>query len=83
AGLLTLHRAMDAAGGQRILAGDLDAFVRQHPEFANLKGALEAFYKSSNAAFFAEKPAEAGRLLGWDALLQLTAALAREERGAA
>lgn len=83
AGLLTLHRAIDAAGGCRILSGDLEAFVRQHPEFTDLKDALTAFFESSNVAFFAENPAEANRIFNWDALLQLTSALAREERGSA
>jgi mxaA protein len=47
-----LHRAFDAAGGKRILAGDLDEFFLNRPEFSRLRSRTERFFTASEKMFF-------------------------------
>ncbi|ARC37321.1 nonribosomal peptide synthetase MxaA [Paracoccus yeei] len=47
-----LHRAFDAAFGRVLIGADLDAFLRQSPQFAPLAQRLSGFFAASDAAFF-------------------------------
>lgn len=80
--LLELHRALDSAAGQRLLAADVPAFVNRHPEHGSRADDLSRFFEASRSAFFANDPADAERLLSPGGLVDLAGRLAREERAA-
>lgn len=80
--LLALHRAFDAAAGQRVLAGDLDGFLASHPEHRETRALVERFFDASRAAFFGDAPRQAETGLPATELKELASVLARQERGA-
>jgi mxaA protein len=80
--LLELHRALDSAAGQRLMAADVPAFVSRHSEHSGRADDLARFFEASRSAFFANDPAAAERLLSPGALVDLAGRLAREERAA-
>lgn len=48
----SVHRAIDAACGRRVLAGDLDAFLGARPEFGPARHSLQRFFAASDRMFF-------------------------------
>ncbi|MDR7036613.1 mxaA protein [Methylobacterium sp. BE186] len=51
-GLTALHRGLDAAAGQRLLADDLPAFLARHEAFRGQEEGLDRFFAASRLAFF-------------------------------
>jgi len=74
--LIVLHRAFDAAAGQRLLAGDVDAFIATRPHLAACKAGIERFFAASRGAFFGDT----GAPMAMPELLELAHTLARHER---
>lgn len=54
-GLLLLHHAFNQVYGANVFAGDVDAFVARHPQFARLHGEIQAFFTRSGHALFGGK----------------------------
>jgi mxaA protein len=81
--LLRLHRAFDTAAGKRVLADDVDAFLRQHPEFSPFRDDVERMFAISRQAFFANDVEEARAAMPLAALANLSARLGAAERRAA
>ncbi len=78
--LAVLHRALDAAHGRRLFAGDLDAFAAHAPRYRAGRADLERFFEASRLYHFSERPDEAARLLPPEALLPLARRLSALER---
>jgi len=74
--LIVLHRAFDATAGQRLLAGDVAAFVAQKPHLAACRGGIERFFVASRGEFFGD----AGAPMAAPELIELAHTLARHER---
>ncbi|MFA6140170.1 MAG: nonribosomal peptide synthetase MxaA [Hyphomicrobium sp.] len=81
--LLKLHRAFDLAAGRRVLADDVDGFLRQHPEFAPFRADVERMFASSREAFFANDVERASAAMPLAAVTRLGQQLAVAERSAA
>lgn len=81
--LIVLHRAFDEAYGRRVLAGDIEKFFAERPEFEPLKDRIEQFYKASELAFFAGRPLDARNMVSTDAVGVLAHDMAQLERRAA
>jgi mxaA protein len=81
--LLKLHRAFDLAAGRRVLADDVEAFLRDHPEFGPHRADVEQMFASSRQAFFANDVEQARSLMSVSALAKLSSALGAAERRAA
>jgi mxaA protein len=75
---LALHRGLDATHGRALLGRDLDLFLVRHPEFADQRGRLAAFFDISAALFFDQRdpPADAAPIIR-----RLAGQLAAVERG--
>ena len=54
--LLALHVGLDTAAGRRLLADDLDDFLRTHPAYAPEGPALARFFAASRRTFFGPGP---------------------------
>ena len=78
--LLKLHRAFDLAAGRRVLADDVDAFLRDHPEFAEHGEDVRRLFASSRQAFFANDVEQARAAMPLRALARLSALLGVAER---
>jgi len=74
--LIVLHRAFDAAAGQRLLAGDVGAFVAARPHLAASQPQIERFFAASRGEFFGDT----GAPMALPELVELAHALARHER---
>lgn len=81
--LLILHRAFDDSFGRRVFASDVAAFLAKRPGFSGLAPRLKAFFETSRLYFFSGARGAAAEKLPADAIRQLAADLAREERAAA
>ena len=77
--LLVLHRALDTTAGERVLADDLDGFLRKHRHFAGLRTELQDFFAVSRESFFGDRDAVPHSFA--DKLTRLARSLARAERG--
>ncbi|HSH71626.1 MAG TPA: nonribosomal peptide synthetase MxaA [Methylophilaceae bacterium] len=53
--LLVLHHAFNQVYGANVFASDVDTFVARHPQFARLKGEIQAFFTRSGHALFGGK----------------------------
>ncbi|MEA1834408.1 nonribosomal peptide synthetase MxaA [Methylobacterium durans] len=51
-GLMALHRGLDAAAGQRLLADDLPTFLARHAAYRGQGEGLGRFFAASRLAFF-------------------------------
>ncbi|WP_238123081.1 MULTISPECIES: nonribosomal peptide synthetase MxaA [unclassified Xanthobacter] len=80
AGLITLHRAFDAAAGHRLLADDVAAWCRHDPRYSDLSSEIAGFFTTSRRAFFGAEPAAAMEALPTADLLALARRLAHAER---
>lgn len=80
AGLLALHRGIDAADGRRVLADDLPGFLGRHPDLAGEARRLDAFFAASRLAFFGSDCAGARSALPFAALEETVRRLAAAER---
>jgi mxaA protein len=80
AGLLALHRALDACFARRLLADDLDLFLALQPRFAEASSDLRRFFAASRSLHFGDDVAEAMRQLPADDLARLARRLASIER---
>jgi mxaA protein len=80
AGLVTLHRALDARFARRLLADDLDLFLALHPRFAEASSDLRRFFAASRTLHFGDDVAEAMRQLPAGDLTRLARRLASIER---
>lgn len=78
---LILHRAFDAAAGERLLAADVPLFIERHPEHRDSRVAIEDFFNVSRALFFGEGTAIGGIAASPAFLRDLAGRLRREERG--
>jgi len=74
--LIVLHRAFDAAAGQRLLAGDVGAFVAARPQLADSQPRIERFFAASRGEFFGDT----GAPMSLSELVELAHTLARHER---
>jgi len=81
--LIALHRAFDEAARKRILAGDLDRFLSERPEFEPLRPEIESFFAQSRRAFFADDMMGARAELPLSELARLAIVLSERERAAA
>ncbi len=81
--LLILHRAVDAAAGQRVLADDVPVFLDRHPQFKSLAADFNLFFQSSRQAFFRANPTEAAKNFPPEMLVAFGDGLAAAERRAA
>lgn len=81
--LLKLHRAFDTSAGRRVLADDVPAFLRDHPEFQSKQPQIEQLFLASRRAFFANDVDEARSEMPLAALVDLSADLGAAERRAA
>jgi mxaA protein len=78
--LLAMHRAFDAAAGRRLLAADVDAFLRTHPEHSEIRATVDRFFRTSRAVFFGETQTDEPNTLPPSELKELAVSLARQER---
>jgi mxaA protein len=81
--LLVLHRAFDAAAGQRLLADDLESFLARRPGFLALADEIAGFFAASRQTFFGAGEARAQAMFSASALEALTRRLAGLERSGA
>jgi mxaA protein len=51
--LMVVHGALNETAGYTVLAGRLERFLAEHPEFEGLRGPFEAFFSASGRLFFA------------------------------
>ncbi|AWN38691.1 nonribosomal peptide synthetase MxaA [Methylobacterium radiodurans] len=82
AGLLALHRGLDAKAGHRVLADDLDAFLAHNPAYRGQRDALVRFFAASRLAFFGGAVAEARERLPLREARATAEGLAAAERAA-
>jgi mxaA protein len=82
AALIKLHRAFDLAAGRRVLPDDLEAFLKDHPEFAPHSADIERLFACSRAAFFANDNARARAAMPFEAIADLGSRLGAAERRA-
>jgi mxaA protein len=80
---LVLHRAIDETAGQRVLAGDLSAFLDRHQAFTSVAPLLMKFFDSSRQAFFRNDTAAARHTLSDHDFTTLTQLLEMRERSGA
>lgn len=78
--LQLLHRAFDAAAGQRLFGEDVPAFLAARPALASEAEAIDRFFTASRIAFFGDDPERAMGLLPPAALLDLARRLSAIER---
>lgn len=78
--LVALHRGFDRAFGRRMLAPDVEAFLRSRPIFAAHAERIFAFFEASRHAFFGPDAGAAETLLPPDELKRFARALAEIER---
>jgi mxaA protein len=81
-GLLDLHRAFDAAAGQRLLAEDVPLFLSAHGEYQPLTAEIDRFFSSSRRTFFANDMAGAAKAMPLPAVAALGSQLGAAERSA-
>jgi len=74
--LIVLHRAFDAAAGQRLLAGDVTAFIAARPHLATCQPRIEHFFAASRGEFFGDTHTP----MMLPELIELAQTLARHER---
>jgi mxaA protein len=82
AALIKLHRAFDLAAGRRVLPDDLEAFLKEHPEFAPYAADIERLFACSRAAFFGNDNARARAAMPFKAIADLGLRLGAAERRA-
>jgi mxaA protein len=80
--LLDLHRAFDAAAGQRLLAEDVPDFLDAHREFLPYREEITKFFASSRRAFFSDDIKGAAFAMPFAALAALGSRLGETERKA-
>ena len=78
--LQLLHRAFDAAAGQRLFGEDVSAFLVARPALGGEAGDIDRFFAASRVAFFGDDPEGAMALLPPAALLDLAQRIAGIER---
>lgn len=78
--LQSLHRAFDAAAGQRLFGEDVPAFLAATPALAGEAEAIARFFAASRTAFFGDAPAAAMAYLPPDELRALARRLVAIER---
>jgi mxaA protein len=83
AALIKLHRAFDRAAGRRVLPDDLEAFFKEHPEFAPLAPDVQRLFACSRDAFFANDVGRARAAMPLGAIAELGSRLGAAERSAA
>lgn len=52
AALRCMHRAFDETAGRTVFKEHIERFMTEHPQFAGLRGEMEAFYAASREEFF-------------------------------
>lgn len=82
AALLKLHRAFDLAAGRRVLPDDLDAFLREHPEYAPFAPDIERLFACSRQTFFGGGNGSVRASMPLAAITDLGSRLGAAERGA-
>lgn len=83
AGLLDLHRAFDAAAGQRLLADDVPRFLVAHTQYRPYAPEIGRFFASSRRAFFGNDVAGAAKVMPLTSVAALSSELGAAERRAA
>ncbi|ANB17091.1 hypothetical protein [Dokdonella koreensis] len=78
--LRVLHRAFDAAAGQRVLAEDAGLLIARRPQLAPLAPDIARFFAASRLAFYGAGEAEAGAVLPAAGIATLARRLAAAER---
>lgn len=78
--LQLLHRAFDAAAGQRLFGEDVSALLVARPALGGEAGDIDRFFAASRVAFFGDDPEGAMALLPPAALLDLAGRLTAIER---
>lgn len=81
-GLLRLHRAFDESAGHRLLAADVEQFLRRRPSFRPMSADIGEFFRASGRAFFGVDPEGAMDAFPSARLRALVEQLADAERGA-
>ena len=79
--LRSLHRAFDLAAGRTLVAGNLETFFVEHPEFAALRTHIETLFMRSRMAFFEPHRQAATDAVSLQNLLQLCHRCRAVERG--
>ncbi|GEP07081.1 nonribosomal peptide synthetase MxaA [Methylobacterium oxalidis] len=82
AGLTALHRGLDAAAGQRLLADDLAAFLARHTAYRGQQDGLDSFFAASRLAFFGGATGDARAQLPLAEVAATARRLAAAERAA-
>ena len=77
--LLYLHQAFNQVYGASLFATDIDRFIAKHPQYANLKNDIVAFFDNSNKSLFTEQKNEQAAYL--QQLLSFSKQLRDCERG--
>ena len=80
--LLSVHRAFDESARRRVLAADLDGFLKELPQFQGLESDIQRFFVQSRAVFFGTGVANGPRDMPLEDLAQFAAAMSERERAA-
>jgi len=80
--LLLLHRSFDSFAGKRLLAEDVQTFVKDHPQFIEMRDALLRFFEISREAFFKSDPAAAQKDMPFASLKSFAESMAQIEKRA-
>lgn len=81
--LRSLHNAFNQTAGWTVLAGNLELFLVQHPEFASLHLPIETLFRQSRMAFFQPRQAPTHDMDSVQHLTQLCRRCRTLERGLA
>jgi len=80
--ILILHRGFDSFVGKRLLAEDVQTFVKDHPQFLDVREALLRFFEISREAFFKSDPDAAQRDMPFASLKSFADSMAQIEKRA-
>lgn len=78
--LLQLHQAFDQLNGASLFSAGIDDFITRHPQFAEARDDITAFYTQSGQRLFSNQPPD---VRFFDELLALARRLRHCERGLA
>ena len=79
--LRSVHRAFDLTAGRTVMAGNLESFFVDHPEFAALRTRIETLFMRSRTVFFEPRRQAATDAVSLQQLLQLCHRCRAVERG--
>jgi mxaA protein len=83
AALIKVHRAFDLSAGRRVLPDDVEAFLRDHPEYAPFADDIARLFAASRSTFFGGGNGTARRSMPLADVTELSNRLGAAERGAA